>query len=79
MRNLWDVVEQLIEALPANAQNRDAFVQSARHVAMSARYTAPEIMYTRWNEITALLVRYYNDPDSDEHKRLIPIFNNCST
>ena len=55
MRNFEEVITQIIDILVLNGCGNSRLATNLRRVKNDSGYTAPELMYLRWNEVYDLL------------------------
>lgn len=61
MRNLYDVIEQMIALVPGNEEE---FLEGIRAVQSSAAFSAPEMIGLHWRRAAALIQERFEDPDN---------------
>lgn len=73
MRNLIDVIDQMLSVLPTNEESlrKDLFGRKD-----SCFYTAPEAMSYRWEEVANILVNRFGktEPISGWQKKIVDIW-----
>jgi hypothetical protein len=73
VRDISEVIEKIIREIPQDQQKGD-LSRVLRRVSSSAKYTAPELMYERWNQVAEVLERYLGDPTEEWKRRIASIF-----
>lgn len=80
-RNLIEIADKIIDVI----QNSDLLkhraneiIQQIEKVKKSYRYTAPEITYMCWEELSKILSAYFVPSNSKWETEIMIIFNNLS-
>jgi len=73
-RPLGDVLDALLRQVPSDFEYRAELEGEFNRLKEDASYTAPELMYIRWNIAAEVLNRYLSTPDTDWKQKIDKIF-----
>ena len=73
-RNLMNVIENSLKIIPSTETD---LIEKLKWILNSCCYTAPDVMYIRWNEFMAALNEYLpSNPETEWQERLQDYVNN---
>jgi len=75
MRDLGSVMDAMLRQVPQDFQHRESLVRRFGFVRDSLPYTAPELLYMRWEQCAEILGDYIPEPIDEWQKTLADIFN----
>ena len=74
MRNLAVVVNRIMEKVPNNFANREKLEERLLDRVQSYMYTAPELLWLRWQEVGDILGQELGEPDTVWKQEIVDIF-----
>lgn len=74
MRDITQVIEKIIREIPQKWEQRAFVTGRLRSISNSARYTAPELMQQRWNQVAVVLETWIGEPDEEWKRKIATIF-----
>lgn len=72
MRNLSDVVDQMLEVIPTE---NESLINRLKAAKQSSLFAAPEMQSVFWNECFTSLVSEIGEPVEDWQKKVAAIFS----
>ncbi len=78
MRDLISVVSQIKEEVPDTFERKKELIAQLDDRCNSYFYTAPELMWLRWQEVGETLGLELGEPDTDWKKRIVDIFSDTT-
>lgn len=70
MRNLGNVIEQVLAVIPDDFQEKKKIIEHTDSLMKGVRYTAPEQMPNVWGAFGNILGAYLGEPQGPEDWRL---------
>lgn len=81
-RNLIEIANQIINVIKSHSnltvERADEIINQIEKVKKSYRYTAPEITYMCWEELSKILSIYFIPSNSKWETEIMIIFNDLS-
>ena len=77
MRNISDVLNSVINAIPENFENKEYIKREFDTICYNATYTAPELMYLQWQFAYEILMEHCisSYPNEDWQWKVMSIFS----
>lgn len=80
-RNLITIADEIIKVInnsPIKVEMADEIIRQIEKVKKDYRYTAPEITYMCWEELSKVLSRYFVPSNSKWETEIMIIFNDLN-
>lgn len=74
MRNIAIVVDRILQEIPDDWPNKKQLQQRVDDRVQSSLYTAPELMWLRWQEVGEILGEELGEPDTEWKNEIADIF-----
>lgn len=81
-RNLIKIADEIIDVINSRSNLKsekvDMIINEIEKIKKSYRYSAPELVYLRWEELANILSRYFVPSNSKWETEIMIIFNNLN-
>jgi len=75
-RSLVNVIQEAINEIP---ETEIKFIKQLKHNQRNVPFTAPELMYIKWDEIHSILWKYIPEKPTEEwHFKVLSVFSTKS-
>lgn len=82
LRNLITIADEIINIIKTHSdlkvERADEVIRKIENVKKDYRYTAPEITYMRWEELSRVLSKYFIPSNSKWETEIMIVFNDLS-